>query len=112
MDVLKHSSGMVSTKIPPFHLIPRAALIALARRFGRGVRIKGDGAWNATSAKQSAVMQDRDFLIERLGHVIDHATAAIARLNGSLPPLSAEEIGDGGDAGAIMFGGALLAAGS
>jgi hypothetical protein len=108
---LIHQSGRVSSKIPPLHLIPHASLIALARRFGRGVRIKGiKGAWSACSKDQTKTMEDREFLIERLAHGIDHCYKAIARLNGQLPSLDQEETDDGGDAGAIMFAGALLAA--
>jgi hypothetical protein len=110
-SALIHQSGRASSKIPPLHLIPHASLIALARRLGRGVRIKGiKGAWNACSKDQTKTMEDREFLIERLAHGIDHCYKAIARLNGQLPPLDQEETDDGGDAGAIMFAGALLAA--
>ena len=35
------SSGKISTKIAPLHLVHRAALAALALRHGRGVRLKG-----------------------------------------------------------------------
>jgi hypothetical protein len=110
VETIKHQSGKISTKIPPFHLIPRASIAALASRFDRGVRLKGDGAWNAISPDQKATMEDRAFLIDRLGHAIDHAYAAIGRLTGTEAPLSEDDVADGGDAGAIMFAGALLAA--
>lgn len=109
-NIITHLSGRVSTKIPPFHLIPRAALVAYANRLARGVRIKGSAAWNATSADQERTMRDRELLIERLGHVIDHASHAISVLAGAEEPLTGEDEADGGDAGAILFGGGLLAA--
>jgi hypothetical protein len=110
-ETITFQSGKVSTKIAPLHLIHPAALRALAQRHGRGVRTKGiDGAWNACSKDQDKALKDREFVIERLAHGIDHCYKAIARLNGQLPPLDKEEAGDGGDAGAIMFAGALLAA--
>jgi hypothetical protein len=92
-------------------LVHRAAVAALAFRHARGVRLKGiDGAWNACSKDQAKTLEDREFLIDRLAHCIDHCMKAIARLNGQLPPLDEEDIADGGDAGAILFAGALLAA--
>lgn len=109
-ETVKFQSSVVSSKIPLYHLIPMASLKALARRFERGIRTKGDGAWNALHKDQKAVMEDKEFLIERLSHGIDHCYKAIARLNGQLPPLDEQDIYDGGDAGAIMFAGALLAA--
>lgn len=105
--VVQFTNGKVSTKIPRFELIPRDALVALARRFERGVRIKGDGAWNALTDASAA--DDTQFVIDRLAHCIDHCYKAIGRLTCSEELLSMEEINDGGDAGAIMFAGALLA---
>jgi hypothetical protein len=109
MEEIKFDSGKASTRIPSFHLIPAAALVAYAQRLERGVRLKGDGAWNASTQDQESVMKDRKFVIDRLSHCINHCLDAIARLRGQIP-YEAEEEADGGDAGAIMFAGGLLAA--
>lgn len=106
---VQFQTGVASSNCPDFGLIPYAAMLAEARRFERGVRLKGSQAWNARSANQSA-MTDRDFVINRLVHAIDHCYLAIGRLVGTIPPASEEEESDGGDAGAIRFAGALLAA--
>lgn len=105
--LVRHASGATSSAIPPYHLIPHKAARAYALRLGRGVRLRKEGAWNALSL-QSA-LDDREFLLERLGHGLDHILAAIARVAGYGTPLTDEEIADGGDAGAIMFAGGLLA---
>jgi hypothetical protein len=106
--VVTFKDGVVSSPCPRYELVPLNALIALARRFERGVRIKKDGAWNAISKNQAAV-EDVEFVVNRLAHGIEHSYKAIARITGSLPPLDEEDVADGGDAGAIMFAGALLA---
>jgi hypothetical protein len=103
------SGGAVSSPCPPFECIPRSAQIALANRFARGKRLKGDGAWNALSKNFNESAEDKAFVLNRLGHAIDHCYKAISRINGILPELDAEDTADGGDAGAIMFAGALLA---
>ena len=108
--IIRHASGKTSSRIPPFHLIPRAALVAEALRFAKGIRTKGECAWNAAKGLEdhNKTMADTAFIVERLGHCIDHAYLAIARLQGLLP-YDPEEDADGGDAGAIRFAGALLA---
>ena len=101
------ASGAISTKIPRYELIPRAGLAALARRFERGIRVKGEkGSWNALNIEAA---EDRAFVIDRLAHCIEHAYKAIGRLTGTEPPLDEQDTTDGGDAGAIMFAGCLLA---
>jgi hypothetical protein len=90
-------------------MIPLVSVTALANRFARGERLKGKGAWSAVSASQ-APLADVEFVVNRLSHAIKHCYEAIARLKGTLPPLDGQDAEDGGDAGAIMFAGALLAA--
>jgi hypothetical protein len=106
---VQFQSGAASSSCPNFALIPYAAMIAFARRHERGIRLKGDKAWNALSPNQNP-LEDREFLINRLVHAIDHSYLAIGRLAGIIPPASEEEEADGGDEGAIMFAGGLLAA--
>ncbi len=57
---------------PPFHLIPTSALTHLANRFQKGIERKGDKAWNALSNNQEC-LTDKDFVIERMSHIIHHA---------------------------------------
>jgi len=57
---------------PPFHLIPTSALTHLANRFQKGIERKGDKAWNALSNNQECLL-DREFVIERMSHIIHHA---------------------------------------
>ena len=107
-----HSGAISSNHTPAYHLIPLAALNAYARRLERGKRIKGEGAWNAmrTTDNYEKVLQDKEFIIDRLSHCIQHCYTALGRISGQLPPLDEQERLDGGDAGAIMFAGGLLAA--
>jgi hypothetical protein len=106
--LVKFAGGAVSSPCARYELIPLAATTALAARFERGIRLKGDGAWNALSANQSDAATE-EFVLNRLGHAIRHCQEAIARIAGTMPEADAQDIADGSDAGAIMFAGALLA---
>jgi len=92
----------ISTRQPSFELIPHHAMVRLADRLGWGICRKGDKSWNALS-KNQAILQDREFLINRLGHVSQHSLLLIAKLMGDAP-----WTGDD-DAGAIMWGGVFAA---
>ena len=93
-----------SSKIPPFELIPMAALESLARIFEEGVEKKPKGkAWNGTSPQYKVAAVDRGFVINRLAHVIHHAYKAIEEVAQGKEPTGENH------AGAIMFGGSLLA---
>lgn len=96
-------SGIKSTKIPRFELIPKSSLEALALIFERGIERKGDGAWNALAPSREEALKTKEFVIERLSHVIKHSYDAIRKVMDETE-LEGEE-----DAGAIMFGGAVLA---
>ena len=93
-------SGAASTKIPRLDLVPREALIRLADRFELGLAKYGERAWNAASSQ--ACLEDKEWLIARAAHVIDHALKLIGKLRGQLP-----EDGDD-DAAAIAWGGVCL----
>jgi len=90
-----------SSKIPNFKLIPRRALLALIKRFELGVERHGDKAWNALSKNQEA-LEDKEFLLERAQHAMDHASKLIAIATGQM-----EDDGDD-HAAAIMWAGACL----
>ncbi len=98
-QILMAGGKAASSKIPPFHLIPTVGLRRLAERFALGIERKGDKAWNAVSSNQE-ILSDKEFLIERLGHVIDHAM----KLRDKLKMRGPFVIGDD-DAGAIAWAG-------
>jgi hypothetical protein len=92
-----------SSPCPPFHLIPTVGLKMLAERFQSGVDRKGDKAWNAVSSNQ-ACLRDKPFAIERISHIIDHATKLRDKLQ-------ADDLGgmkEDDDAGAIAWAGIFL----
>jgi hypothetical protein len=94
--VVVSKGGATSSKIPGIDQIPYSAIIALAKRYSLGEQKHGRDNW-----KQG--LDDKKYMIERLGHVINHAYKQIAILQGDIPD-------DGDDnAGAIMWGGAMLA---
>jgi hypothetical protein len=104
---VQFASGGTSSKTPRFELIPYLALVYMARRFELGIANRPDGsAWNALSANFHTCPQDREFVLNRLGHVADHANKLKAILAG--------EMADDGDdhAGAILWGGAFAACAS
>jgi hypothetical protein len=76
-------------------LIPREALVRLARRYELGLVKHGKDNWRQG-------IEDREYTVERAGHVIDHALKLIDKLEGREP-----DDGDD-DAAAIMWGGAFL----
>ena len=96
------AGGLVtSSKIPGFHRVPTEALRRLAERFDLGVERKGeDKAWNALSKNQE-VLTNREFVLERIGHVIYYALKLRDKV------LAGDLSGDD-DAGAVIWGGAFL----
>lgn len=92
-----------STKLPRLELIPKSALEALANRFELGVERKGDGAWNALTLDKNETLINKDFVLDRLSHTIHHCYDAIRKIIKGVE-LEGEE-----DAGAILFGGSVLA---
>ncbi len=95
--------GASSSKIPRFDLIPRQALVRLAKRYELGIEKHGENAWNIGNENQ-APLDDKEWIIARLAHVIDHATKAIDKIRGHAP------IDEDDDAAAIMWGGSVLVA--
>lgn len=89
------------TKIPRFELIPKEALISLALRFEKGIERHKEKAWNALSSNHQSALTE-EWVLARLGHAIDHAYNALAKLH------SGADDGED-DAGALMFAGAVLA---
>lgn len=88
-----------STKCPRYDLIPRHPLTRLAARCEEGVVNHGDKAWNARN--NPAALTEKEWIIERLNHVVNHTLELIHQLTHDLPV-------DGDDnASAIMWGGML-----
>lgn len=101
---IPYAGGLaLSSLVPPLHLIPTVALESLANRFQLGIERKGNKSWNAISQNQE-ILTDREFAIERISHIIHHATKLRDKL------IRGDEIpGEDDDAGAILWGGAFLA---
>lgn len=98
------ASGIKSSKVPRLELIPSTALWEMARTFELGIERKGeDGAWNALSPNQSCLTEQR-FIMNRLGHLINHALHLKAVLSGEIEDDGAARL----DPGAIMWAGAFL----
>lgn len=107
MTEVKHAGGIVSSsKVPALHLIPTEALICLAERFEVGTERKGEGAWNALTKNQQC-LDDKAFLIERCSHIIRHTMLLRDQLAHGYSP--EQEDSPYENAGAIIFGGALMA---
>ena len=100
--------GGKSSQCPPYEAIPTEALDALARRLAKGIRTKADAAWNGISANRDTALT-KEFVLNRLGHLLKHTTLAIDRVSGRIPYDPVDDA-DGGDAGAILWAGAMLAA--
>ncbi len=98
-----------SSKVDMLHLIPTDALTGLADRFAVGSARKGDKAWNATTNNHEA-LEDREFLLERVSHVIRHALLLRDQIVAGrfVGVEGMEEDSFYENAGAVAFGGALM----
>jgi len=80
-ETISFTSGTVSSRIPRYDLIPRAALKRVADRFELGFVKDKERSWNARAANQQGV-EDKEFLmdakLERLKSNDDDDAAAIA----------------------------------
>ena len=97
-DKVIFKSGAASTKIPRLDLVPREALNRLADRFELGLEKYGERS--RVPSPSQACLEDKEWLIARLAHSIDHALKMIGKLRGQLP--------EDGDAAAIAWGGVCL----
>lgn len=94
-QTITHECGAKTSSVPRYDLIPTRALDALAARFEHGLERYEKNNWRKG-------LTDKDYVIGRLNHVIQHAKAAIDKIEGTLP------VNEDDDAGAIMWGGAFL----
>jgi hypothetical protein len=104
-ETVSFTGGAVSSRIPRYDLIPRGALKRVADRFELGLQKHGERAWNARTANQQC-LEDKEFLIARAAHAIDHALKLIAKLEG-LSPADGDD-----DAAAIAWAGICLCEGT
>ena len=106
IETMKFYGKIKSTKLPRLELIPKSALECYAERLELGIERKGDGAYNALNTKlidEMTVEQLKDFTIERLAHIVHHAYDAIGKI------VNCKLFEGEDDAGAILFGGGVLA---
>lgn len=97
-------SGTTSTTKPRFELLPYEGLKRAAIRYELGLQKHGDRAWNALSPNQVA-LTDKEWLIERCSHGIQHLYNLIEKLNGRVELTAGED-----DAGAVAWCGLTLSA--
>lgn len=82
---VKFPSGGTSSPAPRLELIPREALVRLASRFQLGIDNRPDGsAWHALSPNFTKPLTDKPFLLNRIGHAIDHLSKLHAILTGQM----------------------------
>ena len=94
-DKFKHPCGASSSKVPRLDYVSLTALRRLAKRYATG--LTKHGKYNY---KQG--LTDKEYILERCAHVIEHAYKYIEVLEG-------QRVDDGDDnAAAIMWGGAFL----
>jgi len=105
--MLKFPGNVTRTKKPQYSLIPKAALNAMAERFELGQIKHGPSAWNAGAMNYESALT-KAWVIAGLEHLIAHAMDAIKILQTGI--IREPEEGLWENAGAIMFGGAVLAA--
>jgi len=101
------TSGVTSTKQPRLSLIPHAGLVNAAKRFELGLERHGEKAWNNLSTNQVA-LTDREWLIERCSHGIEHLYKLIDFLKQN-PGYEITQLSEAcGDAGAVAWAGLVL----
>lgn len=91
---------MVSKDTLCFHLIPQIAMQRLCERIALGEQTKGKDAWNALSDNQH-VLDSREALARRLGHLINHSYRLLAKIQNKEPWTEEDEK----EASAVMWGG-------
>ena len=95
----------MSSIVPRHELIPRTASLRKIRRYEYGEQKKGKYAWNALSKNQE-VLLDKDLLIKRLGHVIEHCQSLLHKLITDAPLIDfSNPVDEHDDAAAIAWGG-------
>lgn len=97
------SSGATSTKQIRLSLIPHQGLLNAALRFELGLEKHGPSAYNALSETNSCLL-DREWLIERCSHAIEHLYTMIDNLKNTNIKISACQ----NDAGAVAWCGLVL----
>ena len=94
-EKILHACGSTSSKVPRLDYIPRIAAEKLAERYALGA-VK-HGKYNY---KQG--LTDKEYVLERCAHIIEHTMKYVEELEGLVPPSGDD------NAAAIMWGGAFL----
>src|SRR5215472_4835958 len=94
-QTVTHSCGAKSSAVPRLDLIPYRAQVAHAARWHKGAERYGMDNWRNG-------LTDREYVLERAAHVLNHVHVLIEKIKGLRP-----DDGDD-DTGAIMWGGAFL----
>lgn len=94
-EKITHACGSTSSKVPRLDYIPRIAAEKLAERYALGA-VK-HGKYNY---KQG--LTDKEYVLERCAHIIEHTMKYVEELEGLVPPSGDD------NAAAIMWGGAFL----
>jgi len=97
----KFPSGATSTIKPRLELIPANGLRRVANRFQLGLERHKEAAYDNLS--NQAPLKDKEWLIERCSHAIDHLYNCIDKLSGKT------SIGGDDDAAAVGWAGLVLA---
>lgn len=98
-ESLIFTSGAASSKIPRYDLIPHNALKRLAKRFELGLERHKERSWNGRSSQEALL--DKEWIIARAAHAIDHAFKLLTKLHKGLPL-------EDDDAAAIAWAGICL----
>ena len=95
----KFKSGATSTVKVRLELIPYNALKELAKRFELGLERHKEGSYN--NLQNESALYDKEWLIERCSHGIDHLYRCIEKLSGKLRDID-------NDAAAVAWCGIVL----
>jgi hypothetical protein len=98
LDTTQSKSGAKSSLAPRFDLLPRRALERVAARYEKGLPRYGRNNWRKG-------LTDKDYIVERIAHVIGHCYKLIEKLES---PVVLKHLNADDDAGAIGWGGLFV----
>lgn len=100
-ETIIFSSGAASSRVPRYDLVPRRGMERVAKRFEVGLEKHKERSWNVRNNPQA--LSDKEFLIARAVHAINHAWRLIDKLEGRPVPNPEDD-----DASAIAWAGLCL----
>jgi hypothetical protein len=98
LNTTQSKSGAKSSPAPRFDLLPRRALERVSARYEKGLERYGRDNWRKG-------LTDKDYIVERIAHVIGHCYKLIEKLES---PVVLEKLNADDDAGAIAWGGLFV----